>query len=155
MLIKCFFFSLTFPVAIWFCPVLSESSRLKMNTSGWGQREDNVCRNSSDGYWPKGKKADGISLTYGKLLCVTQPDQCPLSLFSPFTSLWGTFNAQTCSCWETERHLKTLTDVWESVLWGSSGLLVSAFDLRDWRMASQGFSCCCIFFFWLQRECKK
>lgn len=149
---------LTSPLAIWFC-LLTESSRLKMNASGWGLREDNVCRASSDGYWPKGEKADGIPLTYGKLLRVTQPDQCPLSLFSPFTSLWGTFNAQTCSRWGTEagggEHLKMLTDVWESVLWSSSGLLVSAFDLRDWGTASQGFSCCCIFLLRLQRECKK
>lgn len=103
----------------------------------------------------KGEKADGISLTYGKLLRVTQPDQCPHSLFSPFASLWGTFNAETCACLgnqEVVEHLKMLTDVWESVL---RGLLVSAFDVRDWRTASQGFSYCCIFLHWLLRECKK
>lgn len=88
--------------AVWFCPI-TEGRRLKMNTSGWGLREDNVCRDSSDRYWPKGRKADGISLTYGKLHSVTQPDQCPLSLsFFLRLHLWGTFNAQTCSGWNRE-----------------------------------------------------
>lgn len=30
-----------------------------------------------------------------------------LSCFSPFTSLWGTFNIQSCSCWGTERQSST------------------------------------------------
>lgn len=60
------------------------------------KKEDNVCTDSSNRDWPKGGKADGISLTYGKLQHVTQPDQCPPS--PPFASLRGTFNAQTCSC---------------------------------------------------------
>lgn len=46
----------------------------------------------------RGRKLNGISLTYGKLQRVTQPDQCVRSLLRPlFASLWGTFNARTCS----------------------------------------------------------
>lgn len=41
------------------------------------------------------------------------------------------------------------------LLRGSSGLLVSAFDLRDRRTASQGFGCRCILLRRLHRECKK
>lgn len=89
--------------------------------------------------------------------CFTTRSMYSLSLFSIPFSL-GAFNAPTCSGWGTQRWRSTwkaLTDVWESVLRGSSGLLVRAFDLRDWRTASQGFGCCCIFLVWLQRECKK
>lgn len=76
----------------------------------------------------RGGKADGISLSYGKLRRVTQPDQCPLCLFSPFTSLWGTFKAQTCSrVWGTKRRESARKQMCEKVR-GSSGLLVRAFD---------------------------
>lgn len=63
-----------------------------------------------------GGKADGISLSYGKLRRVTQPDQCPLCLFSPFTSLWGTFKAQTCSrVWGTKRRESTWKQMCEKL----------------------------------------
>lgn len=125
-----------------------------MNTSGWGLREDNVCRDSSDGYWPKGKKL--MEFHWPMANCTVLHNQINvLSLFSPFTSLWRTFNAQTCSRWGTERRGSTWKR-WQMCekLRGSSGLLVSAFDLQDWRTASQGFSCCSIFLLRLQRECK-
>lgn len=118
-------------------------------------REDNVSRASSGGYWPRGRKADGISLTL-MASCTMLHKQInvvsPSFLQSPF---WGTFNAQTCWCREAREHLKTFTDEWETVPCCSSGLLVSAFDLRDWRTASQSFSCRCIFLLRLQRECRK
>lgn len=105
--------------AVWFCPI-TEGRRLKMNTSGWGLREDNVCRDSSDRYWPKGRKADGISLTYGKLHSVTQPDQCPLSLslFSSVCISGGLLMLKLAlvGIARAVEHLKMLTDVWENVL---------------------------------------
>lgn len=96
---------------------------------------------------PKGGKADGISLTWGKLHHVTQADQClpppPLSLF--FLP-WGTFAdsrllLSLASGQEKEKDKNKikirnlLTDVWETLQ------LPQCFDLEEWRTASWDFSC--------------
>lgn len=81
----------------------------------------------------------------------------PFFFFSPFASLWGTFNAQTRSCRSREGGgaPEKCWQMYEKMFSGFSGLLAGVFDLQDWRMVSQGFGCRCIFLLWLQRECKK
>lgn len=125
-------------------PTLPSHRELKMNTSVWGRKEDNVCRDSSDGYWPNGGKSwwNFIDL-WQTAPCCTPRSMSPLPLFCIHLPLEGFLNARACSRRGAgeEAGEGAPEKRWQmcETPRGSSGLLVSAFDLRDWRTASRGF----------------